>query len=183
MRKSITTNEEIAQVFLQNQRTLFLIALNYSESIDTAEEIVSDTIVVALEANKSFSCEAACVGYMKAIVRNQAISRLRRKYEIEPEEGESIERYMVEHNECNLPFREVEVQMLLQELLAEYPKEMREAFVAYVLDQEPIPRLARQYGIKADTLRKKIYRLKEQIAQTVPEKDMRAILFMLLLYS
>ena len=73
--------------------------------------------------------------------------------------------------------------MLLQELLAEYPKEMREAFVAYVLDQEPIPHLARQYGIKADTLRKKIYRLKEQIAQTVPEKDMRAILFMLLLYS
>ena len=71
----------------------------------------------------------------------------------------------------------------LHEILAEYPKEIREAFIAHILDDETIPSLAAYYGIKNDTLRKQIGRMKTRIAQAIPEKDMKTFLFMLMLIS
>lgn len=183
MDKEITTGEEMAALFLRNQNALFALALSYTGSRLTAEEIVGDTIVAVLEAGKCFSCEAACYGYMKAIVRNQSVSRLRRRYRVEPADSEDLERYLIKHSESGRPFREAELQLLFQELLAPYPKEVRQAFIAHVLDGEPIPQLAKQIGMKHEALRKQIYRMKTRIAQAVPEKDMRALLFMILLYS
>jgi RNA polymerase sigma factor (sigma-70 family) len=177
------TQDEIATIYLRQQQKLFLTALSYTDSMYAAEEIVGDTIVAALEAKVTFDNEAACACYMRAVVRNKAISCLRRKYTIEPEEGESLERLLIEHNEQERSYREVELQLLIQELLAEYPKEVREAFIAHVLDREPIPQLAVLYGIKNDTLRKQIQRMKTKIAEAIPEKDMQTFLFLLLLYS
>ena len=164
------TQDEIAAIYLRQQQKLFLTALSYTDSMYAAEEIVGDTIVAALEAKVTFDNEAACACYMRAVVRNKAISCLRRKYTIEPEEGESLERLLIEHNEQERSYREVELQLLIQELLAEYPKEVREAFIAHVLDQEPIPQLAVLYGVKNDTLRKQIQRMKTKIAEAIPEK-------------
>ncbi len=182
MDKEITTSEEMAEIFLRNQNSLFALALSYTGSRLTAEEIVGDTIVAVLEAEKCFSCEAACYGYMKAIVRNQAVSRLRRRYRIEPADGDDLERYLAEHSESGRPFREVELQLLFQDLLAPYPKEVRQAFIAHVLDGEPIPQLAKQCGMKSEALRKQIYRMKTRIARAIPEKEMRALLFMVLMW-
>ena len=108
---------------------------------------------------------------------------MRKKYKIEPQEDEDSEKLFIEFNNYQLPFNEVEVQLLLHELLAEYPKEIREAFVAHIIDQETIPVLAAYYGIKTDTLRKQIGRMKSRISKSIPKKDMRNFLFMLMLLS
>lgn len=179
----ISTSEEIAEIYLKSQHTLFQLALTYVDTLYLAEELVGDAIVAILEKSPVFESEASCVCYLKQIVRNKAISLLRKKYKIEPQEDEDIEKLFIEFNNYQLPFNEVEVQVLLHELLAEYPKEIREAFVAHIIDQETIPVLAAYYGIKTDTLRKQIGRMKSRISKSIPKKDMRNFLFMLMLLS
>ncbi len=179
----ISTKEEIADIYLKHQKSLFTLALTYVDTVYVAEELVADAIVAILEQSPSFPNEATCVCYLKQIVRNKAISRLRKKYKFEPREDDDIEKRMIDINEYELPFNEVETQLLLHGLLKEYPKEIREAFIAHVIDQETIPVLASFYGIKTDTLRKQIGRMKARIAATIPEKDMKSFLFMLMLLS
>ena len=70
------TQDEIAAIYLRQQQKLFLTALSYTDSMYAAEEIVGDTIVAALEAKVTFDNEAACACYMRAVVRNKAISCL-----------------------------------------------------------------------------------------------------------
>ena len=108
---------------------------------------------------------------------------LRKKYKIEPQEDTDIEEQLIKSNDFNLPYGEVEVQLLLQEILSEYPQNIREAFIAHIIDQETIPVLAAYYGIKSDTLKKQIGRMKSRIAESIPQKDMRAFLFILMLLS
>ena len=108
---------------------------------------------------------------------------LRKKYKIEPQEDTDIEEQLIKSNDFNLPYGEVEVQLLLHEILSEYPQNIREAFIAHIIDQKTIPVLAAYYGIKADTLKKQIGRMKSRIAESIPQKDMRAFLFILMLLS
>ena len=108
---------------------------------------------------------------------------MRKKYKIEPQKDEDIEKQFIELNDYTLPFNEVEVQLLLHDLLTEYPKEIREAFIAHVIDQETIPVLAAHYGIKTDTLKKQIGRMKSRISESIPKTDMRNFLFILMLLS
>ena len=72
---------------------------------------------------------------------------------------------------------------MLNDLLKEYPEEIRNAFIAHVIDQETIPNLAACYGINPSTLRKQIKRMKDRIAEKIPEKNMKEFLFMLMLFS
>ena len=179
----ITTKDEIAYLYLKSQRALFQLALTYVDSMYLAEDLVEDAIVAVLEKSPSFESEASCVCYMRQIIRNKAISLLRKKYKIEPHEDEDIEKQLIQSNDFDLPYNEVEVQLLLHDLLTEYPQEIREAFIAHVIDQETIPVLAAHYGMKTDTLRKQIGRMKSRIAETIPKKDMKTFLFMLMLLS
>ena len=80
------------------------------------------------------------------------------------------------------PYNEVEMQLLIRELLQSYSKEIQEAFIAYVLDQVPVQDLAEMYGLSYEALRKQFQRIKARIAEKIPEKEMRAFLFTLLLY-
>lgn len=179
----ISTNDEIAEVYLKSQHALFQLALTYVDTLYLAEELVGDAIVAILDKSPTFESEASCVCYLKQIVHNKAISLLRKKYKIEPQKDEDIEKQFIELNDYTLPFNEVEVQLLLHDLLTEYPKEIREAFIAHVIDQETIPVLAAHYGIKTDTLKKQIGRMKSRISESIPKTDMRNFLFILMLLS
>ena len=179
----ISTNDEIAEVYLKSQHALFQLALTYVDTLYLAEELVGDAIVAILDKSPTFESEASCVCHLKQIVRNKAISLLRKKYKIEPQKDEDIEKQFIELNDYTLPFNEVEVQLLLHELLTEYPKEIREAFIAHVIDQETIPVLAAHYGIKTDTLKKQIGRMKSRISESIPKTDMRIFFFILMLLS
>ena len=179
----ISTKAEIAEIYLKHQKTLFTVALTYVESMDIAQELVADAIVAILEQSPCFTSEASCVCYLKQIVRNKAISRLCKKYRIEVFEESDIEKIVIDLNNYDRPYQDIEIQLLLHELLKEYPKQIREAFISHVIDQESIPVLAEFYGLKTDTLRKQIGRMKTRIAATISEKDMKNFLFVLLLLS
>ncbi len=176
----ITTSEEIAKVFLKNQKLLFHTAYGYTNSAYLAEEIVGDAIVAVLQKTLSFENESVCIAYFKSTIRNKAINLLRSRYVVEPTDDADLEFILNKHVIGERSHREVELQMLLQKLLDEYPEEIREAFIAHVLDDEPIPRLAKLYGIKNDTLRKQIGRMKARISAAIPKEEMRTLLFMVL---
>ena len=180
---NIATYEAIAEVFLKNKHRLYYIAYSYVSSAYIVEEIVADTLLAVLEKAPIFTSEKQCLCYIKQAVRNRAISYLRKKYVGEPNEEQDIERVIIEQNNSNLSFNEVDVQLLLNDILKEYPEEIRNAFIAHVIDQETIPNLAACYGINPSTLRKQIKRMKDRIAEKIPEKNMKEFLFMLMLFS
>ena len=79
-------------------------ALTYTHSMYAAEEIVGDTIVALLEAEAEFKNEGACAVYMRTIVRHKAVSMFRKKYTVEPQDDESIEREFIERNQMERPY-------------------------------------------------------------------------------
>ena len=91
----ISTNDEIAEVYLKSQHALFQLALTYVDTLYLAEELVGDAIVAILDKSPTFESEASCVCYLKQIVRNKAISLLRKKYKIEPQKDEDIEKQFI----------------------------------------------------------------------------------------
>ena len=159
------------------------LALAYVYTVDKAEELVADAIVAVYEKSPVFACEGSCACYLRQIVRNSAIDLLRKKYVPELMDSNDIDLKFAKANPYGRQYREAEVQMLLQELLREYPAEIRQAFIAHVIDQETIPDLAKLYGINNDTLRKQIGRMKKRIAKAVPPEKMREFLFLFLLMS
>lgn len=177
----IKSFDEIANIYISNRHSLFRIALTYVDSLSSAEEIVADTIVSIFEQAPIFASEASCACYLKQIVRNKSISILRKKYKIEPSEDQDIDIKFIESNPYDIPYREVEIQLLLKELLKDYSPEIRACFIAHVLDHESIPALAEYYGIKVDTLRKQIRRMKNRLAKSIPENEFKSFLFMLLI--
>ena len=175
----ISDKDEIVDIYLKYQKSLLRLAMTYVDRSYLAEDIVGDTIIAVLERPLEFENEASCACYMRQTVRNKSISLLRRKYQIDLlDDANDIEKRIIDKS-----YNDIEVQILLHEILAEYPKEIREAFIAHILDDETIPSLAAYYGIKNDTLRKQIGRMKTRIAQAIPEKDMKTFLFMLMLIS
>lgn len=175
----ISDKDEIVDIYLKYQKSLLRLAMTYVDRSYLAEDIVGDTIIAVLERPLEFENEASCACYMRRTVRNKSISLLRRKYQIDLlDDANDIEKRIIELSSSDKSYNDIEVQVLLHEILAEYPKEIREAFIAHILDDETIPSLAAYYGIKNDTLRKQIGRMKTRIAQAIPEKDMKTFLFM-----
>ena len=180
----ISDKDEIVDIYLKYQKSLLRLAMTHVDRSYLAEDIVGDTIIAVLERPLEFENEASCACYMRRTVRNKSISLLRRKYQIDLlDDANDIEKRIIELSSSDKSYNDIEVQVLLHEILAEYPKEIREAFIAHILDDETIPSLAAYYGIKNDTLRKQIGRMKTRIAQAIPEKDMKTFLFMLMLIS
>lgn len=181
----ISTKEEISAIYLKHQRLLYQLALTYVHSADEAEELAAEAIVAILEQTLVFENERRCLCYLKRIVRNKAIDQIRRKYKILPDSYENIEVCIAAlHANREQPATVyVETQLLLQGFLSEYSQEIREAFIAHVLDDETIPTLAAQYGMKTDTLRKQIGRMKKRIAAAISEQQMHSFLYLLLLFS
>ena len=175
------TKEKIAKIYFEHQRSLITLALTYMDSIQLAEELVADAMVAIFEPTLEFTSEPSCVCYFRKVIRSKAINYFRRKYKIEAYDEEDIEKGFIQMNLHELPFGDVEVQLLLDGLLKKYPDDIRAAFIAHVLDQEPISALAALYGMKADSLKKQISRMKKYIVSTIPEKDMRTFLYLLML--
>ena len=50
----ISTSEEIAEIYLKSQHTLFQLALTYVDTLYLAEELVGDAIVAILEKSPVF---------------------------------------------------------------------------------------------------------------------------------
>lgn len=179
----ISTKESITEVYLKYQWTLFSVAMTYSTSWAVCYDIIVDALIAVLEKDLCFPNEAACMAYFKRTIHNKASNYVKLKNNVEPAADETFEHALIERNILEHPFSTVEVQLLLQELLAEYPHEVRTAFVLHVLDDISIPTLAKMYGVKNDTLRKQFQRIKAKIAATIPYKDMTAFLFALLSLS
>lgn len=174
----ISDKDEIVDIYLKYQKSLLRLAMTYVDRSYLAEDIVGDTIIAVLERPLEFENEASCACYMRQTVRNKSISLLRRKYQIDLlDDANDIEKRIIELSSSDKSYNDIEVQVLLHEILAEYPKEIREAFIAHILDDETIPSLAAYYGIKNDTLRKQIGRMKTRIAQVlvITQTDSNAI--------
>ena len=59
----------------------------------------------------------------------------------------------------------IEARELFMQLTADWPEEMRTAFIAHVVEGVPLKDIAEQMGIKPNTLTKRINRLKEVLPE------------------
>jgi RNA polymerase sigma factor (sigma-70 family) len=140
----ISDKDEIVDIYLKYQKSLLRLAMTYVDRSYLAEDIVGDTIIAVLERPLEFENEASCACYMRRTVRNKSISLLRRKYQIDLlDDANDIEKRIIELSSSDKSYNDIEVQVLLHEILAEYPKEIREALLRIYLTMKPYPRSRR----------------------------------------
>lgn len=72
---------DIADVYLAYKKLLFAIAQTYLQDQYEITNLVEDVIIKLLERDLVFPNEAACLAYMKTIIRNGAINLTRKKHE------------------------------------------------------------------------------------------------------
>lgn len=177
---AIKEREEIAEIYLSKKKILLNIALTYLRNEEHAVDLVANVIVTMLEKERTFPNEETCLAYMKQIVRNGAKNILRKNEEMLLWEGMDIETLKNEIEQENNPYEEIEVKMCLKGLINDYPYRIREAFVLHLLDGIPSHMLARDLGMKHDTLRRQFSRIKRRLLELSPtiKKDLLLLLLM-----
>lgn len=161
---TIKEPDEIAGVYLSKKKILPSIALTYLRNEEQAVDLVANVIVTMLEKERTFPNEETCLAYMKQIVRNGAKNILRKNDEMLLWEGMDIETLKNEIEQENNPYEIIEVKMCLRSLIKEYPYDIKEAFVRHLLDGIPSHILARELGMKHDTLRRQFSRIKKRLS-------------------
>jgi RNA polymerase sigma-70 factor (ECF subfamily) len=175
---TIKEPEEIAEIYLSKKKILLNIAFTYLRDEEQAVNLVANVIVTMLEKERTFPNEETCLAYMKQIVRNGAKNILRKNEEMLLWEGMDIEALKNEIEQNNSPYGKIEVKMCLRSLIKDYPYSIREAFVLHLLDGVPSRILARELGIKHDTLRRQFSRIKKRLLEISPtiKKDLLLLL-------
>jgi len=171
----IATGEAVAQLFLQVHRSLENLAMTYVNDRDQAIDVVQDVIVVLLEKELTFESKAACVSYMKQIVRSRSKNYLRKNSGID-----LMETFDDIGDPRNEDFDVVDSKLLLRRLLQKYPPEIQDAFIAHVLDGETSHVLAERLGIKPDTLRRQFTRIKQELVKNSEIISKKTLLFLIL---
>jgi len=157
--------EDIAILYLSKKKLLLNIARTYLKNEEQAVNLVADVIVKMLEKERVFPNEQACLSYMKEIVRNGAKNALRKKREMLLWENATMESLINKIEEQQDEYEHINIKLFIQKLVEEYPYKIREAFVLHVLDGIPSSILAREMGIKHDTLRRQFTRMKKRLAE------------------
>ena len=170
----IATGEAVTELFLRVRHALENLAMVYVNDRDQAVDLVQDVIVVMLEKELAFESPAACVSYMKQIVRSRAKNHLRKYSSVDLTESfEDI-------GNAGDDFNAVDAKMLLYRLLAKYPDEIQEAFIAHVLDGETSNDLAARLEVKPDTLRRQFTRIKQELIKNSEIISRKTLLFLIL---
>lgn len=170
----VAAGEAIVDLYLHVCHSLENLAMTYVNDRDQAIDLVQDVIVAMLEKELTFESPAACVSYMKQIVRGKSKNHLRKTSPIDL--AESFDDVGREDDS----FGVVDTKMLLHRLLVKYPAEIQDAFIAHVLDGETSNALASRLGVKPDTLRRQFTRIKKELLEKSDFISNKKLLFLIL---
>lgn len=168
----IETSIELSECYLKFQRRLYRAALSYlNGNRYEATDVVEDVILKLLERSPVFENEAACLVYMLRIVHSLAMDRYKPnvdsvlKHHVDIDEIKEI--YTDKPNQQDRSQADIELQLWIKAKLENQTEEIQEIMIRHVLDAISIADLAKLYQLDYTALRKRIYRIKRQLALSV----------------
>lgn len=152
--------EKLMEIYAANVAPLLALARSIVRDAGEAEDVLQDVMVSLLEHPEKLRDVERPLPFLRACVRNMAVSHVRSLSHETPSE-DSV--FASLRSGAESEYREVEDIIWLSELLKSLPDDMREAFVSYALDGRSIKEIARETGLAPDTLRKRFSSIKKRI--------------------
>lgn len=178
---AIKEPHDLIEVYLSYKKLLIKLAQTYLQDPEQIYNLVADVAVTLLERRPVFVNQAACLAYMKIVVRNGALNYSRKKETIIPTEDPDLEAMQNKHAVEKNPYDRFEASAYLRTLMDEYGEDILNAFALHVIDDIPSNILAQQLGMNPDSLRRQFSRMKkklESLAPSVKKEFMLLLIFM-----
>lgn len=151
-------------VYEKNYNLLLKKAVSILGNLHDAEDVLQDLAIIIMEKEYKFIDVRNHKAFLATVLKNLSIDYIRRQTNRPTISGsEYLDKSFVGTTES---FTEtIENRELLDEILLEFPPEIKEAFVLHVLEGYSIKEIALKMGMEANTLTQKLKRIKVKITQ------------------
>lgn len=137
-------------------------ALNLTRNEAAAQDLMQDTALLALQAKDRFVVGTNIGAWLTTIMKNRFLSQLRKKREVEDEDGSYAARLSVQADEGGAD----EELTRLEKAMGSLSPQRREA-VRRVADGESYEEVARALGMSVGTVKSSVNRGREQLAMSL----------------
>lgn len=152
------SGERIAQnrIYEMLAPRMFPVCLRYSNNRDEAEEILQESFIKMFTHLKQYRKDGAFEGWLRKIVVNTALQKLREKARMYPVVTIKEETIEVPHMATNETFANIGYKVLL-ELIQKLPPAYRMVFNLYVFEGMKHKEIAEQLQISEGTSKSNLY--------------------------
>ncbi len=149
-------------LYLQFSPKLYGVCLRYSKNVADAEDILQDSFIQIFEKIKTYQFKGAFEGWLRRIVINVALQRI--KKQVHYEEVTSIE--IVTNTDFDMNSVSIPIETLLQ-MIQRLPTKYQMVFNLYVLDDYKHQEIAELLGITVGTSKSNLARARQILQQKV----------------
>ena len=157
--------DRILEVYAERLKELTALARSIVSNSAEAEDVLQDVIVKLLSDHSRTENVRNEYAFLRTCVRNEAVDHVRSVGREAPTDDELLGRFRSTASEEE--YREIEDLMWVRGYVRSLPEDMQRAFIAHVVDGRSIAELARETGIKPDTLRKRFDLVKKRMRSDV----------------
>ena len=170
------TREELIDIYAKNYEELAKRALMIVNNREQAEDLMQELALKIMEHPEQFAKAKTVVAYYKTCLANAAKTRFKRESRVSPTEPEALAEYFGWYEDKQL--EHFEWMMDLENFLASYPKQVREAFKMHYLDGHPVEEIAGILGVNRNALNQQFFRMRKKLAAQMPAVMMMLDLLM-----
>lgn len=163
--------ERLLEVYADNVRGLFALAVSIVREPAEAEDVLQDVIIKLLSDTVNIPEVRQPLAFLRSCVRNEAIDHVRSLGRAGPTPDEILA--AVRDGSSEEEYKRVESMMWLRSYIEDQPEDMQRAFAAYVIDGCTITQIAKDMGLQPDTLRKRFDVIKAKIRKAEKKKGFR----------
>ena len=170
----IQTSDEYQACYLKYQRLLIKSTMTYypkPQDYCVVEDIVAEVFLKLFELSPVFPNETACVSYMLRIVHSLSVSGYGINKDLLLFDVEGLDKTPKVYRTVDSSYAMLELLLLLVDALKDLPGDIREAYIRHVVFGESVKDLAKEYDIEYGTLRKRFYRIRKKLLETIPRSD------------
>lgn len=167
-----------------NQR-LFRIARSVMRDDDEARDVLQEAYMHAFSGVREFRGDSGIFTWLAAITLNEARGRLRRRRHTVPIEavetaqtqGAEILIFptMAPSSDPEGELARTQIRALLERAVDELPEPFRLVFIMREIDELSIEQTAALLGLKADTVKTRLFRARKQLRRLLDEKLAQAV--------
>lgn len=161
-------NKGIEEAF--KAKRLLAYALSLTRDKDDADDLVNDTMVLALDNRASFEPGSSLIGWLFRIMRNCFISKLRR---------ERAYRNLTSGIYLSIDIEPVQEEVIrcreVVSAMAKLPKEQRRVLVDFVFGDKDVSQLSQKYGVKEGTVKSRICRSRDTLYEKTGNEGERPV--------
>lgn len=150
----------IFECYIQHYSQLARIAINIVRSRDGALDVLQDVAIELLKRENELDKIKKPLPFLCTCVRHKSVDYVRKEARIQILPPNVVAAMLAEQSTIEWKQDDGEY---VEQLLKNFSPQMREAFLMHVLDGYPISVLAKNLGMKPNTLSRRFMRMREKI--------------------